>query len=621
MKNENSLLPEQDTLRFITCGSVDDGKSTFIGRLLWESQQIFEDQLDSLRADSKKFGTQGNDIDFALLVDGLAAEREQGITIDVAYRYFCTTRRRFIVADTPGHEQYTRNMVTGASTAQLAVLLVDARHGLLTQTKRHAFLASVMGIKNVILAINKMDLVNFSQSVYQEIADSFSTFAKNLKFSSVTAIPISALLGDNIFQSTTRCPWFQGPSVMQHLESVSTDSEQNEGAVFPIQWVNRPNSGFRGYSGTLARGSLKVGDQLRVTSTGHLAVVSDLRTSHGDHSLAQADDAITVCLNRELDISRGEVLTHPNSPLETTDQFEATLIWLHEDTGMAGRSYELKLCGQWTSASITNIKHTIDVNTLTTHPGRKLNANDIAVCTLATTSPLIYDTYENSKALGSFILVDRISHSTLAAGTISHSLRRAQNIYRHAHSITPTHRERLNGHPGMVVWFTGLSGAGKSTLANALEVLLHERGIRTFILDGDNLRHGLNKDLGFTEEARVENIRRVSEVAKMMADAGLVVMTAFISPFLAERETARQTIGQSRFLEIFVSTSLETCESRDTKGLYKKARSGLLPNMTGINSPYELPVSPDLAIDTTGEPVDYLVRKLLDHIISRMTSK
>jgi bifunctional enzyme CysN/CysC len=600
----------QDLLRFITCGSVDDGKSTLIGRLLWEAQQLFDDQLAALQADSKKHGTQGEDIDFALLVDGLAAEREQGITIDVAYRFFATSKRKFIVADTPGHEQYTRNMVTGASTADVAILLVDARAGLLVQTRRHAFLTSLMGIKKVVLAVNKMDLVGYSTKTFEQIKDSFESFALTLGFETITAIPISALRGDNITERSAQTPWYQGPTLMGYLDTVEINTRKNDKAAFPVQWVNRPNSGFRGFSGTLAQGRIAVGDELRVTASGQTAVVSEIVTMDGPQTAANAGDAVTLCLDREIDASRGDVLSLATSPLEMTDQFEATLVWMHQDEGMAGRSYDLKLATQWASASITNIKHRIDINTLATVASKSLKLNDISVCNLATTKPIVFEPYNESPTLGGFILVDRFTQATVAAGMITHSLRRAQNVHKQALTITRTDRERLNGHNGKVVWFTGLSGSGKSTLANALEVELHSRGIRAYILDGDNIRQGLNKDLGFTDADRVENIRRVAEVAKLMMEAGIIVMTAFISPFRREREMARDLIGQDDFIEVYVNTPLEVCEERDVKGLYRQAREGKIPNMTGINSPYESPENPNCVINTHTQTLSEITRAL-----------
>ena len=600
----------QDMLRFITCGSVDDGKSTLIGRLLWESQQLFDDQLAALQVESKKFGTQGDEIDFALLVDGLAAEREQGITIDVAYRFFSTNRRKFIVADTPGHEQYTRNMATGASTADVAILLIDARQGVLTQTRRHAFLVSLMGIRHVALAINKMDLVNFDATAFDRIRDEFNLFSQALGFDSINAIPVSALRGDNITQRSAHTPWYNGPTLMGYLETVKIKTSVTDKMVFPVQWVNRPDSSFRGFSGTVTDGALHTGDVVRVTASGQTAKVIEIVTMDGLLTEASAGQAVTVRLDSEIDASRGDVLSLNQSPLEMTDQFEATLVWMTDEPGLVGRSYDIKLATQWASSSITHIKHRIDINTLAHEARSQLTLNDICVCNLATSKPLVFDSYTRSKSLGSFILVDRFSNATVAAGMINHSLRRAQNVHKQSLSISRLDREKLNGHIGKVIWFTGLSGSGKSTIANALEIKLHEQGKRTYILDGDNIRQGLNKDLGFTDTDRIENIRRIAEVAKLMMDAGLVVLTAFISPFRQEREMARELIGPDNFVEVYVNTTLEVCEQRDVKGLYRKARSGQLPNMTGINSPYETPVAPDVILDCTDRSICDVTEKL-----------
>jgi bifunctional enzyme CysN/CysC len=605
---------DQDLLRFITCGSVDDGKSTLIGRMLWEARQIFDDQLAALQRDSKRYGTQGEAIDFALLVDGLAAEREQGITIDVAYRYFSTARRKFIVADTPGHEQYTRNMITGASTADLAILLVDARAGLLTQTRRHAFLCALMGIRHVVLAINKIDLLDYAPGIPNEIEAAFRAFAEPLGFSSIVAIPLSALKGDNITARSPRTPWYHGPTLMGYLETVEIARRDQEKVVFPVQWVNRPNADFRGLSGTLAQGRLSVGDEIRVTASGQTARIAEIVTMDGSPQEARAGEAITLRLEREIDASRGDVLSLSQAPLEMTDQFEATLVWLHEEEGLPGRTYDLKLATQWSSASITKIKYRIEVNTLAHEAADALRLNDIAVCTLATAKPIVFDRYEDTPVLGSFLLVDRFTHATVAAGMIRHSLRRAHNVHKQALSITRADRERLNGHAGKVVWFTGLSGSGKSTLANALEVELHRRGLRTYLLDGDNVRHGLNKDLGFTEADRVENIRRVAEVAKLMLDAGLIVLVSFISPFRAERQMARALFGEGEFLEVYVDTPLEECERRDVKGLYAKARRGELKNFTGIDSPYEPPEAPEVHLRTTELTLEECVDRILSHL-------
>lgn len=602
---------QQDLLRFITCGSVDDGKSTLIGRLLWESQQVFDDQLTALQADSKRHGTQGQDIDFALLVDGLTAEREQGITIDVAYRFFATPRRKFIVADTPGHEQYTRNMVTGASTADVAVLLIDARHGVLTQTRRHAYLVSLVGIKQVILAVNKMDLMAYRKEVFDAIVADFNALAQPLGFKGMTPIPLSALKGENITERSGLTPWYQGPTLMGSLETLQVDKPTQKKAVFPVQWVSRPNASFRGFSGTLAAGQLAVGAAIRVTASGQTASISRIVTADGDLDAVQAGDAVTLVLDREVDASRGDVISLAEQPLEMTDQFEATLVWLQDEPGHMGRAYELKLANQWASASLTSLKYRINVNTQAHESCKQLALNDIAVANLALSKPLVFEPYDHNHALGGFILVDKFTHATVASGMIRHNLRRAQNVHRQALSITRADRERLNSHKGKVIWFTGLSGSGKSTIANALEKELHAQGKRTYILDGDNIRQGLNKDLGFTDADRVENIRRVAEVAKLLMDAGLIVMTAFISPFRAERELARELIGTEHFIEVFVDTPLDVCEQRDSKGLYKKARSGQLPNMTGINSPYESPLNPTFILSFNKISLEVAIKSLM----------
>nr|WP_255533398.1 sulfate adenylyltransferase subunit CysN [Polynucleobacter sp. UK-Mo-2m-Kol15] len=597
---------KQDLLRFITCGSVDDGKSTLIGRLLWDSQSLLDDQIASLETDSKKFGTQGEGIDFALLVDGLAAEREQGITIDVAYRFFSTNKRKFIVADTPGHEQYTRNMVTGASTAELAIILVDATQGLLTQTKRHAYLVSLMGIKQVILAINKMDLIHYDQETFNKISNAFNLHVKDFGFNSITAIPVSALLGDNITTSSKKMSWYQGLTLINALENAPiekiAEGQTQQPFVLPVQMVNRPHSQFRGFSGTIASGQIRVGDTIRVTASGQTTKISEIITPNKILSKkgekAQAGEAITITLHDEIDISRGDVLTSPKEALTSSDQFEATIIWLDQTTGLIGRNYDFILSTQQATASITSIKHQIDINTLAKNACKELSLNEIALCNIALSKPVTFDTYDHSKELGGFILVDKFSNATVAAGLIRHSLRRADNIHTQALSINRAAREKQHGHQGKVIWFTGLSGSGKSTIANALELELHKQGKHTYLLDGDNVRQGLNKDLGFTDADRVENMRRIAEVAKLMMDAGLIVMTAFISPFKREREMARQLIGEENFIEVFVDTPIEICEERDPKGLYKKAREGKLPNFSGISSPYEVPENPNVIIDT-----------------------
>jgi len=604
-----------DLLRFITCGSVDDGKSTLIGRLLWESKQIFDDQVAALKSDSKKHGTQGDEIDFALLVDGLTAEREQGITIDVAYRFFSTDRRKFIVADTPGHEQFTRNMVTGASTADAAIILVDARHGVMTQTRRHAFLVSLVGIRHVVLAINKMDLCGFSKEVFDDIAGQFRQFAAGLGFETVTPIPLSALRGDNIIHRSANTAWYAGPTLIGFLETVSPRRPDAAAFAFPVQWVNRPNQDFRGYAGTIASGVLRTGDDVRAVHTGQLARVARIATFDGDLPEAAARQSVTLVLDREIDLSRGDVLCAPAQPLQTTDQFEATIVWMGEEAGLVGRTYEMKSICHEGSASITQIKHRIDVNTLAHEAQRKLQLNDISVCNLATTKPFAFGPYAESPSFGSFILIDKFSNNTVAAGFIRHSLRRSQNIHRHSHAIGRAQREQLNGHRGRVIWLTGLSGSGKSTVADALAQRLHGQGIRTYVLDGDNVRHGLNKDLGFTDADRVENIRRVAEVAKLMVDAGLVVITAFISPFRSERRMARELFEPGQFLEVFMDVPLEVAEGRDVKGLYTKARRGDLPNFTGIDSAYEAPEAADVVIgvgDTVAQATERICRAVLE---------
>jgi bifunctional enzyme CysN/CysC len=604
-------LEQLELLRFITCGSVDDGKSTLIGRLLWESQNLFDDHLRALELDSRKYGTQGDNIDFALLVDGLMAEREQGITIDVAYRYFSTARRRFIVADTPGHEQYTRNMVTGASSAELALLLVDARSGIVTQTMRHAYLASLLGITRIVLAVNKMDLVDYSRETFAQHVEVFRRFAAGLHLSDIVAIPLSALLGDNISTPSKSMGWYAGPTLLGHLETVDLDVRRSERLVFPVQWVNRPDSQFRGFAGSIAEGSVAVGDDVRVTLSGQVAQIKSIVTMDGERAAAQQGQAVTLVLDREIDVSRGDVIALADQPLESTDQFEATLIWMDEEGGLVGRTYDLKLGTQTVAASITSIKYRVDVNTLRHEPASQLLLNDIGMCNVATNRPVVFDTYGHSRALGGFILIDRLSRDTVAAGLISHSLRRADNVHRQALTVARADRERLNGHRGRVIWFTGLSGSGKSSIANALEVRLHRDGYRTFLLDGDNIRLGLCKDLGFTDADRLENVRRAMEVSRLLLDAGLIVIVSLISPFRRERETARETIGKGAFLEVFVNTSLEVCEARDPKGLYRKARAGLLPNLSGIGSAYEAPETPDVEIDGANEARELAAERII----------
>jgi bifunctional enzyme CysN/CysC len=613
-------------LRFITCGSVDDGKSTLIGRLLYESKMLFEDQLEALEADSKKMGTQGQNLDFALLVDGLAAEREQGITIDVAYRFFSTDKRKFIVADTPGHEQYTRNMVTGASTADLAIVLVDARQGILTQTKRHTYLVSLMGIKHIVLAVNKMDLVNYDKSTYEAIVNSYQEFVKELKKDhqaqgeqlKITPIPMSALAGDNITTHSNQMGWYHGPTLMGYLETVPLEQDQALKRAFrmPVQWVNRPNHEFRGFTGTIVSGEIVPGDAIRIQPSGKETTVKSIVTKDGLLKRAIAGQAITLTLTEEVDISRGDVLSKPQQPVTVADQFDAQIVWMSEESLFPGRSYLLKLATQTVNATISKIKHQVNVNTLEKLAADKLNLNAVAECNIATDKPLVFDAYQDNPAMGSFILIDRITNNTVGAGMMRFALRRSSNIQNQFFEINKEARATLNQQKPMCLWFTGLSGSGKSTIANALEKELFQMGKRTYILDGDNVRHGLNHDLGFTEADRIENIRRVAEVAKLMVDAGLIVLVTFISPFQKDREMARSKFKEGEFVEIFVDTPLEECEKRDPKGLYKKARQGLIKNFTGIDSKYEKPENPELTIETS-QIRDKIMSQLM-HIINKM---
>jgi len=586
-------------LRFITCGSVDDGKSSLIGRLLFESKMLFEDQLAAVAADSKKWGTQGGDIDFALLVDGLAAEREQGITIDVAYRFFSTDRRKFIVADTPGHEQYTRNMVTGASTADVAVILIDARKGVLTQTRRHSYLASLIGIRKVVLAINKMDLVDYAETVFRRIEAEYRTFAAPIGLTDIAAIPLSALKGDNIIDPSARTAWYQGPTLMGYLETVEIDDVRlAQPFRLPVQWVNRPNLDFRGFAGTVSSGRIRSGDRIRVQPSGRESIVASILVSGAEVGEAVADQSVTLTLADEIDISRGDVISTVQAPAEVADQFECTIVWMHDDALLPGRSYLLKLANRTVNAQVTHIKHQVDVNNLQHLAATQLSLNAIGICNLALDRPIAFDPYINNRDTGGFILIDRMSNNTVGAGTLHFALRRSQNIHLQHVDIDQAARCALNGHKACVLWFTGLSGSGKSTIANLVERKLHARRRHTYLLDGDNVRHGLNQDLGFTQADRVENIRRVAEVAKLMADAGLIVLTAFISPFEAERQTARSRMAEGEFIEVYVDTPLEIAEQRDTKGLYKKARRGELKNFTGISSPYEPPTNPEAWVNT-----------------------
>jgi bifunctional enzyme CysN/CysC len=604
-------------LRFITCGSVDDGKSTLIGRLLYDSKMIFEDQLAALEADSKKVGTQGQEIDFALLVDGLAAEREQGITIDVAYRFFATEKRKFIVADTPGHEQYTRNMVTGASTADLAVILIDARKGVLTQTRRHSYLVQLIGIKNVVLAVNKMDLVGYDQATYDTIVADYTAFAASIGITDFTAMPISGFKGDNITAPSANMPWYHGPALLPHLEAVEVDTTADQAKAFrmPVQWVNRPNLDFRGFAGLIASGSIAQGDAIRVLPSGKTSTVSRIVTLDGDLPRAVAGQSVTLCFADEIDCSRGQVITAAAAPTEVSDQFETTVVWMDEAEMLPGRPYWLKVGTQTVSATVGHPKYQVNVNTLEHLAAKTLDLNAIGVCNITTDRAIPFESYKDNHDLGGFILVDKMTNATVAAGMIHFSLRRAANIHWQATDISRDHHAGMKNQKPAVLWLTGLSGAGKSTIANIVERKLARMNRHTFLLDGDNVRHGLNKDLGFTDADRVENIRRVGEVAKLMTDAGLIVITAFISPFRAERDMVRAMMQPGEFVEVHIDTTLDEAERRDVKGLYKKARAGQLKNFTGIDSPYEAPENPEMRIDTTKlsaeEAADAIIARLI----------
>ena len=598
-----AYLAEQenkDLLRFITCGSVDDGKSTLIGRLLYESKMLFEDQLAALEADSKKLGTQGGNLDFALLVDGLSAEREQGITIDVAYRAFTTARRKFIVADTPGHEQYTRNMATGASTAELAIILIDARKGVLTQTRRHSFICKLLGIRHLVLCINKMDLVGFSRDVFQKIEADYRKFAAELGVTSeIKVIPVSALMGDNMIERSASMQWYQGPTLMGHLETVPVgDDAKSKPFRMPVQWVNRPDQNFRGFTGTIASGTVKAGDKVKVLPSGKQSTVTRIVTQDGDLAEAQAEQAITLTLADEVDASRGDVICAAQSPVEVSDQFECQVLWMGDEPMLPGRAYVIKSATKSLPGTLDKLKYKVNVNTLEHQAAETLSLNEIGVCNLELNGALVFETYATNKTLGSFIIIDRFSNNTVGFGLINFALRRAANIHWQAMDVNKNARAVLLRQKPTVLWFTGLSGAGKSTIANLVEKKLHARGQLTYLLDGDNVRHGLNRDLGFTDQDRVENIRRVGEVAKLMTDAGMITLVSFISPFKAERQMARELLGEGEFMEIFVDTSLAEAEKRDVKGLYAKARRGELKNFTGISSPYEKPDAPELRVDT-----------------------
>ena len=599
-------------LRFITCGSVDDGKSTLIGRLLYDSKMIFEDQLAALENDSKKVGTQGQEIDFALLVDGLAAEREQGITIDVAYRFFSTDKRKFIVADTPGHEQYTRNMATGASTADVAILMIDARKGILTQTRRHSFIVSLLGLKHVVLAVNKLDIVNYDRAVYDQIVEDYRTFAADLGFDSITPIPMSALKGDNITEKSGETPWYNGPTLMAYLESVQVgDAYREKPFRMPVQWVNRPDLDFRGFSGQIASGAIKPGDKIKALPSAKESTVARIVTHDGDLDEAVAGQSVTLTLADEIDISRGDAICTAAHPCEVSDQFRSTIIWMSENELLPGRTYLMKIGTVTAQATIAQPRHAIDVNTMEERAARTLHLNEIGVCHLNLDRQIAFDPYGENRDTGGFILIDRLSNETVGAGMIDFALRRASNIHMQALDIDKAARAELKGQRPAMLWFTGLSGSGKSTIANALEKKLFAMGRHTAILDGDNVRHGLNQDLGFTDADRVENIRRVSEVGKLMVDAGLIVLVSFISPFRSERRMARQMMEDGEFVEIHIDTPLEVAEERDVKGLYAKARKGEIKNFTGIDSPYEPPRDPEIRLATTEQTPEEAADELL----------
>ena len=589
---------DKHTLRFITCGSVDDGKSTLIGRLLYESKLIFDDQLAALAADSRKFGTQGDAFDFALLVDGLAAEREQGITIDVAYRYFATDRRKFIVADTPGHEQYTRNMATGASTATLAIIMIDARKGVLAQTRRHAFIAALLGIKHAVLAVNKMDLVNYAENVFGTITSDFMALNETLGFADIQPIPISALEGDNVIAASANMPWYEGPSLLTHLEEVDVPDD-NEGPLrLPVQYVIRPDQDFRGYAGRIAGGTVAAGDPLKILPSGQEATVSQVYVGEVAQDRASAGQSVSVTLQGEFDISRGDMLVAADKPAEIADQFRATIIWMDQREMLPGRAYIMKTEGRSATATLAKPRFRINVNNYEQQPVDTLALNDIASCNISLDRAIAFDSYETNRTTGSFILIDPETNATAGVGLIKFALRRSQNIHWQALDIDKAQRAMAKGQKPVVLWFTGLSGSGKSTIANIVEKKLHAMGRHTMLLDGDNVRHGLNRDLGFTDADRVENIRRVGEVSKLMLEAGVITLVSFISPFSAERAMVRSMLEDGEFIEIFVDTPLEEAERRDVKGLYKKARAGELKNFTGIDSPYEPPANPEITVNT-----------------------
>ena len=603
---------DKPLLRFITCGSVDDGKSTLIGRLLYESKRLFDDQLSALEADSRRHGTQGERIDYALLLDGLAAEREQGITIDVAYRYFDTDRRKYIVADCPGHEQYTRNMATGASTADVAVVLVDARKGLLTQTHRHSYIISLLGIGQVVLAVNKMDLVDYDQAVFERIVAEYRALAAQLGIANVQAIPLSALEGQNLSTRSAATPWYSGPSLIEHLDTVELrEHDAASGLRLPVQWVNRPNQDFRGFAGTIAAGQVRVGDEVVVLPSARRSTVKQVLGPDGPLAVASTGQAVTLTLADEIDVSRGDVIAAAGDPPEVADQFAAHVLWMDDAALLPGRPYWLQIGSRTVAANISEIKHRVDVNTQERLAAKRLELNEVGYCNLSLDEPVAFAPYAQNRALGGFILIDRQTNATVAAGTLDFALRRAGNVHWQHLDVDKAARARIKGQQPKVLWFTGLSGAGKSTVANQVEKRLHAQGVHTFLLDGDNVRHGLNRDLGFTDEDRVENIRRVAEVARLMADAGLVVLVSFISPFRAERQMARERFEDGEFIEVFVDVPLEVAEARDVKGLYRKARAGQIPNFTGIDSPYEAPENPELHLHADTDSVPAMVEQVL----------
>jgi bifunctional enzyme CysN/CysC len=602
-------------LRFLTCGSVDDGKSTLIGRLLYDTKLIFEDQLRTLEKDSRKHGTTGEDIDFALLLDGLEAERQQGITIDVAYRFFATEKRKFIVADTPGHEQYTRNMATGASNSDLAVILVDARKGVLTQTRRHAYICSLLRIRHVVLAVNKIDLVEFSEDIFDAIDSEFRDFADKLGFASLVSIPLSARFGDNVMTQSDRLRWYKGPGLLSHLETIDVETDRRARAFrMPVQWVNRPNLDFRGFAGTIASGVVRTGEPIVVAGSGRSSTVSRIVTMDGDLSEAVAGDAVTLTLKDEIDISRGDVLAAPSARPEVADQFAAHLLWMAEEELLPGRQYLIKIGAKTVPASVTELKHKIDVNSLENFAAKTLQLNEVGFCNFSTAAPIAFDPYADNRETGGFIVIDRFTNGTVGAGMIEFGLRRATNVHLQALDVDKTARAALKGQKPVILWFTGLSGSGKSTIANIVEKKLHLMGQHTYMLDGDNVRHGLNRDLGFTDADRVENIRRVAEAAKLFVDAGLIVLVSFISPFRSERRTAREIVGPGEFLEVFVDTPIEVCMARDPKGLYKRAKAGEIKNFTGIDSPYEVPEAPEIHVRT----VNVTAEDAADQIVARL---